>query len=86
LQVLKDAASAAVYGARAANGVIIITTRQGKKGAPKFTVDAYSGINYVSSRDFPDLLNTEEWALAYWKSMDGAGRKQGDPNWTHPQF
>ena len=86
LQVLKDAASAAVYGARAANGVIIITTKQGQKGAPKFTVDAYSGINYVSSRDFPDLLNTEEWALAYWKSMEGAGRKYGEPNWTHPQF
>jgi TonB-linked SusC/RagA family outer membrane protein len=86
LQVLKDAASAAVYGARAANGVIIITTRQGKKGAPKFTLDAYSGINYVSSRDFPDLLDTEEWALAYWKSMEGAGRTYGEPNWTHPQF
>ena len=40
VEVLKDAASAAIYGSRATNGVIIITTKSGKKGAPKVTVDA----------------------------------------------
>lgn len=40
VEVLKDAASAAIYGSRATNGVIIITTKSGKKGAPRVTVDA----------------------------------------------
>lgn len=40
IEVLKDAASAAIYGSRATNGVIIITTKSGKKGAPKVAVDA----------------------------------------------
>lgn len=40
ISVLKDAASAAIYGSRAANGVILVTTRQGRKRAPKVT---YSG-------------------------------------------
>lgn len=44
IQVLKDAASAAVYGARGSNGVIVITTKQGQAGKTKVTYDAYYGI------------------------------------------
>ena len=86
VQVLKDAASAAVYGARAANGVIIITTRHGKKGAVKFNIDSYSGVNYFSKNNFPDMLDAQELGDAYWRAMKGAGRKFGDANWTHPQY
>lgn len=43
IQILKDATSASIYGARAGNGVIIITTKRGKSGAPKVTFDAYYG-------------------------------------------
>lgn len=43
IDILKDAASATIYGSRAANGVIIITTRKGKMGAPKFELDVFSG-------------------------------------------
>src|SRR5215471_3548491 len=44
ITVLKDAASAAIYGARAANGVVVITTKSGQKGTPKFNFSAYGGI------------------------------------------
>jgi TonB-dependent SusC/RagA subfamily outer membrane receptor len=45
LVVLKDASSAAIYGARAANGVVVITTKNGRKGKPQFN---YSGIRRFS--------------------------------------
>lgn len=86
LQVLKDAASASVYGARAANGVVIITTKQGTEGPIKVDIDYYYGINYVSNADFPDLLNVEEMGELYWKQMEGAGREYGDEDWYHPQY
>ncbi|MFC5410766.1 SusC/RagA family TonB-linked outer membrane protein [Larkinella bovis] len=85
-QVLKDAASASIYGARAANGVIIITTKTGKPGKSKITVDSYHGVNYISKRDFPEVLNAQENGELYWKSMTGAGRKVGDADWSHPQY
>ena len=44
VQVLKDAGAASIYGVRGANGVVIVTTRKGKSGAPKVTYDAYYGI------------------------------------------
>jgi TonB-linked SusC/RagA family outer membrane protein len=44
MQVLKDAASASIYGSRAANGVIVITTKKGKAGASKLNIDIFSGM------------------------------------------
>ena len=73
IQVLKDAASASVYGARAANGVIIISTKKGKAGAAKVSVSSYTGVNFVSSNDFPELLNAEEYGEYWWKAYEGAG-------------
>jgi TonB-linked SusC/RagA family outer membrane protein len=46
IQVLKDAASCAIYGSRGANGVIIVTTKKGKSGAPKIEYNAYIGTKY----------------------------------------
>ncbi len=86
VQFLKDAASASVYGARAANGVVIITTRQGKAGETKVNFDAYYGSNYYSPNDFPDLLNAQEYGEMYWKAMAGAGRSPGDADWKHDQY
>src|SRR5690606_21843362 len=45
IQVLKDASAAAIYGSRASNGVVLITTKQGKAGVPKINVNAFSGIS-----------------------------------------
>ncbi len=73
VQVLKDAASASVYGARAASGVIIISTKQGRPGKAQFNVKVFTGINYVNQNDFPDLMNAEEYGDYWWKSYEGAG-------------
>ncbi len=59
MDVLKDAASAAIYGARGANGVIIITTKKGSAGDPKVTYDGYTST--ASARETLDVLNTEQY-------------------------
>ena len=61
VDVLKDAASAAIYGARAANGVILITTKQGKAGKAQITYDGYVGVQNVYR--MPDVLNAKEYAM-----------------------
>lgn len=52
MTVLKDAASAALYGARGANGVVIITTKNGKEGTASITIDAKWGSNSRAIRDY----------------------------------
>ena len=59
IEVLKDAASAAIYGAAAANGVVLITTKKGKSGVTKINFDYYTG--YVEPTKYLDVLNTQEW-------------------------
>lgn len=51
IDVLKDAASAAIYGSRATNGVILITTKKGKKGASQFNVNAYAAMQWIPNLD-----------------------------------
>lgn len=64
IQVLKDAASASIYGAQAANGVIIITTKRAKKGECNVTFDAtLTAQTYKSGLD---MLNADEWGQVYW--------------------
>ena len=70
MQVLKDASSASIYGSRAGNGVVIITTKKGKAGKPKLTYDTYYG-NQSPWRGF-DLLNTQDYASLLWKSRTNA--------------
>ncbi|WP_375437571.1 TonB-dependent receptor [uncultured Hymenobacter sp.] len=59
IEVLKDAAAAAIYGSRAANGVVLITTKRGKSGKPKFTLNSYVGVT-EKVRGL-DMLSAEEW-------------------------
>ncbi|MGO4770570.1 SusC/RagA family TonB-linked outer membrane protein [Flavobacterium sp. W22_SRS_FK3] len=59
IEVLKDAAAASIYGSRAANGVVLITTKKGKKGKAKFTFNTYGGINKEANR--VDMLSSEGW-------------------------
>ncbi len=75
IQVLKDAASASIYGSRAANGVIIITTKKGKEGKIKIDFDAsVSASMYVNRMK---VLNTEEFGQAMWQAYVNDGN---DPN------
>jgi len=76
IQVLKDASSASIYGSRAANGVIIITTRKGKKGV---TVDYQTSQTIVSSAKPYDLMNTEQRGIAqFWAIVND--NPNADPN------
>jgi TonB-linked SusC/RagA family outer membrane protein len=59
IQVLKDAAAAAIYGSRAANGVVIITTKRGRTGKVKLDVNSYAGFLERSKK--LDMLNASEW-------------------------
>jgi TonB-linked SusC/RagA family outer membrane protein len=61
IDVLKDGAAAAIYGARAANGVIIITTKKGKSGKPKFAFDAYRG--FQEAYNLPEMLNSADYVM-----------------------
>jgi TonB-linked SusC/RagA family outer membrane protein len=59
IQVLKDASAAAIYGSRAANGVVLITTKQGRPGNPRINVNVYTGLSQTSKK--LDLLSGDEW-------------------------
>ncbi|MEH6307800.1 TonB-dependent receptor [Olivibacter sp. CPCC 100613] len=59
VQVLKDAAAGAIYGSRAANGVVLITTKRGKNGQAKITLNANTGFSNVAKK--LDVLSPEEW-------------------------
>jgi len=72
MQVLKDASAASIYGARAANGVVIITTKKGKPGDPKISFDYYTGTQAPGK--FLDLLNAEELGKYLFKADVGAGK------------
>lgn len=61
IDVLKDASAAAIYGARAANGVIIVTTRRGKEGRTSVTYDGYYGTQFVPKNRRFDLLNVDQY-------------------------
>lgn len=66
MQVLKDAASASIYGSRAANGVIIITTKKGKEAESKVKIDFNANwtAQFYSKQSQMNLLNTDEYATA----------------------
>ena len=59
IDILKDAASAAIYGSRAANGVVMITTKRGRAGRPRFSFNAYTGQQEISRT--LDLVNSQEF-------------------------
>ncbi|MGJ5641512.1 SusC/RagA family TonB-linked outer membrane protein [Formosa sp. S-31] len=72
IEVLKDADATAIYGSRAANGVVLITTKKGKKGQTKFNLNLNSGLGRVSH--FLDLLNTEEYLALRREGITNDGR------------
>ena len=72
ITVLKDASAAAIYGARGSNGVVLVTTKRGKKGEPMFTYDTYLGYSSVIKK--LDLLSADEYRSALLdKSYDHGG-------------
>lgn len=59
IEIIKDAATASIYGAQAANGVVLITTKKGAAGSTKVSVNAYTGYNEINK--FYNVLNTQEY-------------------------
>ncbi len=70
MQVLKDASAASIYGSRAGNGVVIITTKRGKSGKPTFTYDTYYAMQ--NPRKGFDLANSQQYLDTFWKSFINA--------------
>ena len=71
IDVLKDASATAIYGLRAANGVVIITTKRGKAGTASITVDGYRGVQQVWRK--LNLLNAEQYAVINNESLIAKG-------------
>jgi TonB-linked SusC/RagA family outer membrane protein len=70
IEILKDAASAAIYGSRAAAGVVLITTKRGKQGKGKFSYDYQVGVNQLAKK--VELLNSLEFAQLFADGRNGA--------------
>ena len=72
MTVLKDASAAAIYGARGSNGVVIVTTKKGKRGEGTFTVDSYMGLSSVAHK--LNLLSADQYRNALEdKAFDHGG-------------
>ena len=78
IQVLKDAASASIYGSRAANGVIIITTKRGKEGKVKVNFDASLATSLYTNKI--ETMNASEWGRAYWQACINDGINPNNNN------
>jgi len=71
IQVLKDASSASIYGSRAANGVIIITTKKGKEGKMAINLNYNAALQTVAKKY--DMLSANQWGEAYWQAAANDG-------------
>ena len=78
IQVLKDAASASIYGSRAANGVIIITTKKGKDGKVKVNFDGSIAASFYKNKI--ETMNASEWGRAYWQASVNDGLNPSNNN------
>lgn len=88
IDVLKDAASAAIYGARAANGVVLVVTKQGKKGKASISYDGYVGIQNLSKN--VETLNAQDFAMIMNEAAVNSGMPEYDfaslvPDWDKIQ-
>ncbi len=81
ISVLKDAASAAIYGSRATGGVILVTTKSGKKGPPKVTLS--SSVGYQTPTRFPEKVSALDHALL---SNEARANDGGAPKFTQAQI
>lgn len=82
IQVLKDAAAAAIYGSRASNGVVIIKTKSGGSGKPQINFNTYIGVSETVKK--LDVLSTEEWIERATEMIDYNWVNSG-PNRTASQ-
>ncbi|MRX40269.1 SusC/RagA family TonB-linked outer membrane protein [Flavobacterium sp. LC2016-23] len=75
VDVLKDASAAAIYGSRAANGVMVITTKKGKKGKTRFNYNSW--FSRSTPYNLPKLLNAEDYTMIKNEALVNAGKAPG---------
>ena len=88
MQVLKDASASAIYGTRASNGVVLITTKKGSAGATKFTASATVGLQTLSK---PDIADAAEYEKVYNARYTNDGQVSpfkggGNTDWWNEVF
>lgn len=93
MEVLKDASATAIYGSRGANGVVLITTKTGKKGATQITFETFHGISNVfqelpmmTPAEFAEGVNFAEGQEYYTQAEIDALRTNGGVNWQQELF
>lgn len=79
ITVLKDAAAAAAYGSRGANGVILVTTKSGRSGKSQFTASAKTGVNWLQNDNGFRVMNAEELLAFNRDAVANAGMDPDDP-------
>jgi len=79
MEVLKDASASAIYGARGANGVVIITTKKGSEGTAKLSYDGYYGVQNAWRQ--MDVLNAPEYQMIINESLLNSGYDSSSPDW-----
>jgi len=84
MQILKDASAASIYGSRAGNCVVLVTTKKGKPGKSNITYDAYYGVQQPTK--LLNMLNTQEYADLTWEARKNAGAVGANGNPAHAQF
>jgi TonB-dependent starch-binding outer membrane protein SusC len=75
ISVLKDASASAVYGVRAANGVVLITTKRGKTGKPTINFDGYYGVQNI--RELNEYNNTSQWLALTQDAYNNFNAQEG---------
>ncbi len=75
INILKDASAAALYGSRAANGVMVITTKRGKRGRVKVNYDSW--LSRSTPFNLPELLNAEQYTMIKNEAMRNSGLQPG---------
>lgn len=87
IQILKDAASSAIYGVRGSNGVILVTTKKGKKGELKINFNTYYGVSEIANK--VKMLNAKDYGIyvneLYYNSSDPAAIANGTWNQIVPK-
>lgn len=85
--VLKDASSASIYGARAANGVIVYTTKKGSRTKGKIDITYDGMFGFTTPGKGQEMLNPTEFAEWTWNAIRNTATQLGNtPTFTHPQF
>ena len=81
MEVLKDASATAIYGARGANGVIMVTTKRGKKGDKGVQVSYAGSVSVAHRASKMNTMNAQEWCDAFMEGIENEN-KWGGTNWS----